>query len=204
MLLRDLLTEPLPDLATGGVEAVKRALSLAGVRSRPQAGDEPFVGSKPTTLAQQVAALPLTIPQDSPQIHHPWTEPALRLTRELAADAVFKPEDLADYDRVLALPVMVNGQPVPARLAVAERRTTGGNATFVRVDTDLSALGEVSVRLSGIEGGSLAITLLANGAGSRALADGLPALVDALRELGIVAAVRIADPLGGGQDDDHA
>lgn len=204
VLLRDLLTEPLPDLATGGVEAVKRALSLAGVRSRPEAGDEPSPANRTTTLAERVAALPLPHQSDPPHTIHPLTEPAMRLTRELAADAVFKPEDLADYDRVLALPVTVHGQPVPARLAIAERRTTGGNATFVRVDTDLSALGEVSVRLSGVEGGSLAVTLLASGSGGRALADGLPALVDALRELGIVAAVRVADPLVEDHGDVHA
>lgn len=204
VLLRDLLTEPLPDLATGGVEAAKRALSLAGVRSRPEAGEEPALANRTTTLAERVAALPLPHQSDPSHTIHPLTEPAMRLTRELAADAVFKPDDLADYDRVLALPITVHGQPVPARLAIAERRTTGGNATFVRVDTDLSALGEVSVRLSGVEGGSLAITLLASGSGGRALADGLPALVDALRELGIVAAVRVADPLVEDHGDAHA
>jgi hypothetical protein len=201
VLLRDLLTEPLPDLALGGVEAAKRALSLAGVRPRPAAGEErAAAASRPSTLAQRVAALPLTDQPGSPPAANPLSEPAARLGRELAAEAVFKSDDLADYDRVLALPVTVQGQPVPARLAVAERRTTGGTATFVRVDTELSALGEVSVRLSGVEGGSLAITMLAGGAAGGALADGLPALVEALRGLGIVAAVRVVDPQLG----DHA
>ncbi len=195
VLLRDLLTEPLPDLELGGVEAAKRALTLAGVRPRAEPGDEPSTSSPSTTLAQRVAALPLHDQPGSPSVPHPLADTAVRLTRELAAETVFKSDDLADYDRVFALPITVHGQPVPARLAVAERQTTGGKATFVRVDTDLSALGEVSVRLSGVEGGSLAVTLLASGSGGRALADGLPALVDALRHLGIIAAVRVADPM---------
>jgi hypothetical protein len=113
--------------------------------------------------------------------------------REQAAETVVKPQALVDYDIVLGLPLMVNNQPMPARLAIAERQTSAGTATFLRVDAELTALGPLSVRISGIENGPMAITVLATGPALGALADALPDLSASLRELGLTAGVRIAD-----------
>jgi hypothetical protein len=124
----------------------------------------------------------------------PLEETATRGVREHLAEQVFKPKELADYDRVVPLPLTAAQVPTPARLAVATRSIGGGSqATFVRVDAELSRLGPVSIRLSGVDsGGPLAITLIASPAGGGALAEGLPDLIADLHALGIDAAVRVA------------
>jgi hypothetical protein len=113
--------------------------------------------------------------------------------REHLADQVFKPKELADYDRVVPLPLAANTLPTPARLAVATRSTGGGvQATFIRVDAELSRLGSISLRLSGADsGGPLAITLVASPAAGTLLADELPALIADLRAIGVEAGVRV-------------
>jgi hypothetical protein len=109
------------------------------------------------------------------------------------AETVVKPQALADYDVVLGLPMLVHGQPLPARLAVAERHTAAGTATFLRVDAELTHLGPLSVRLSGIEGGPMAITIMGSGRSLPALAAALPDLGESLRQLGLTAGLRVAD-----------
>lgn len=113
--------------------------------------------------------------------------------REHLAEQVFKPKELADYDRVVPLPLSAQQVTTPARLAVASRSTGGGaQATFVRVDAELTRLGPVSIRLSGADGGGpLAITLIASRPSGAALSEELPALIDDLRGLGLDASVRV-------------
>ena len=120
-------------------------------------------------------------------------ETVTRTVREHLAEQVFKPKELADYDRVVPLPLSAAQVTTPARLAVASRSTGGGSqATFMRVDAELTRLGPVSIRLSGADsGGPLAITLIANRQAGAALAEELPALVGDLRRLGVEAAVRV-------------
>lgn len=120
-------------------------------------------------------------------------ETVTRTVREHLAEQVFKPKDLADYDRVVALPLSAAQVTTPAHLAVASRSTGGGaQATFVRVDAELTRLGPVSIRLSGADsGGPLAITLITSRRSGTALADELPALVADLRTLGLDASVRV-------------
>ena len=120
-------------------------------------------------------------------------ETVTRTVREHLAEQVFKPKELADYDRVVPLPLSAAQVTTPARLAVASRSTGGGSqATFMRVDAELTRLGPVSIRLSGADsGGPLAITLIANRQAGAALAEELPALVSDLRQLGVEAAVRV-------------
>ena len=73
------------------------------------------------------------------------------------------------------------------------RLTPGGTAYMVvRVDTELSHLGSISVRLSGLQDGPMAITLLADGPGGQALAEALPGLAESLQQLGMVAGLRVA------------
>ncbi len=113
--------------------------------------------------------------------------------REHLAEQVFKAKDLNDYDRVVPLPLATTQTTTPARLAVATRTTGNGTqATFVRVDADMSRLGPVSLRLSGSDaGGPLAITLVAGPAAGALLAEQLPALIEDLRRIGVDAAVRV-------------
>lgn len=113
--------------------------------------------------------------------------------REHLAEQVFKPKDLSDYDRVVPLPLTTSQVTTPARLAVATRSTGGGaQATFVRVDAEMTRLGRVSIRLSGSDGGGpLAITLIAEPRAGTALAAELPALIADLHQAGIDAAVRV-------------
>ena len=117
---------------------------------------------------------------------------AMAAVRDVAAEHLLPPAHLDDYDRVIPLPMMQAGHPVPARLAVTTRRTaSGGTACWMRVDCSLSHLGAVSVRLSGADGGPVAVTLIAAPAAAAVLANALPALTDDLHAKGVVAALRV-------------
>lgn len=132
-------------------------------------------------------------PAPTPAAPGTLDETVVRTVREHLAEQVFKPKELADYDRVVPLPLASHEVTTPARLAVATRSTGGGqSATFLRVDAELSRLGPLSVRLSGTDaGGPLAITLVAGAAAGAALAEELPALIADLRRQGVEAAVRV-------------
>lgn len=208
--MRALLGWAVPDGEREGTAGVLRALALAGLRETPApsaatatpAAARPD-GTAPATLLQRLASVPTTAPPEDhragaaanllPAPSAPATlgEAVAHAAREQAAPSVFKPVTMADYDLVVGLPLQADGRPTPARLAVASRAMAGGNATFLRVDAELSQLGPVSVRLSGVEGGALAITLMADGAGGRALAESLPDLAQSLQALGIVAGLRV-------------
>ncbi|MFM2091247.1 MAG: hypothetical protein RLZZ127_1736 [Planctomycetota bacterium] len=156
------------------------ALRLAGVRVE---------GSSPEPSLPAVALAAAT------------ADPAaLPAAREAVAEAVLPGQDMADYDRVIPIPLVVDGQPTPARLAVGgrEARPGQGRAAWVRLDADLAALGPVSIRLSDSGGGPLAITIAARGDGALALADGLPDLIADLDRLGLAAAVRIVEEVRDG------
>jgi hypothetical protein len=196
----------LPDLARGGATAVLQALALAGVRPR-ETGEVIVPKSAPTLLhrldvpVEQTDAIRATIDSTTRPPHQPQIEAAIaHIMREQAAETVVKPQALVDYDLVLGLPLQVNGQPMPARLAVAERKTSAGTATFLRVDAELTHLGPLSVRISGIEGGPMAITVLGVGPALGALTEALPELNESLRALGLTAGVRVADLI---EDLDH-
>lgn len=224
LALRTLAELVVPDPGRDGAAAVMRALQLAGVRpasvmaadialptppaspsdqaTDPAAADPGRPAADPP-LTRQLAVATSTGPRDmrheAPQSQPTATSAefssaAERSAREHLADQVFKPQQLADYDRVVPLPLAAGQLPTPARLAVATRSAGhgGANATFLRVDAELASLGPVSVRMSGVEGGPLAITILANPAAGRRLADDLPDLVADLRKLGIEAGVRVA------------
>lgn len=142
--------------------------------------DQPNASASITVTTSQPTSL---VPEDS----------TTRIVREHLADQVFKAKDLNDYDRVVPLPLATAQITTPARLAVATRSTGGGaQATFLRVDAELTRLGPVSLRISGSDaGGPLAITLITSPASGGLLADELPALIDDLRRLGVDAAVRV-------------
>lgn len=120
--------------------------------------------------------------------------------RHAVAETILPGPDLADYDRVIPIPLVVDGQPTPARLAVGGREARPGQsrATWVRLDTEMAALGPVSVRLSDSGSGPMAITLAAVGSGAQALADGLPDLIADLERLGLAAAVRVVEEYSDG------
>jgi hypothetical protein len=188
-----------PDLARGGATAVLQALALAGVRPR-ETGEVLAPKAEPTLLhrldvpVQESEPIRASIDSATRQPPQPHLDAAVaHVMREQAAETVVKPQALVDYDIVLGLPLQVMGQPLPARLAVAERQTSAGTATFLRVDAELTHLGPLSVRISGIENGPMAITVLATGPALGALAEALPDLNDSLRALGLAAGVRIAD-----------
>ena len=201
-----LLGTIIPDLERDGASAAMQALSLAGVRPRHHA--EVRVALVESPLIHRLGALVNSpavsslLPAQLKQVTEiatrhesptPMDAAVAAVMREQVAETLVKPRSLADYELVLALPMQAQGQPTPARLAVAERHTAGGTATFVRVDAELTHLGLLSVRLSGIEGGPMAITLLAAGPALAALVAALPNLSDSLRELGLTAGLRVAD-----------
>lgn len=210
------LGAPLPDAVRDGAAGIMRALALAGIRSaaEPATTADASRSPSPATRTPEPAIAPsaplvrqlltlMPVPgQDQPVAgrgqESPPTMPAtvseaaVRTVHEQTAQTIFPPDDLADYDRVLGLPLMADGRPVPARVAVASRAAPGGGqATFLRVDTELSHLGAVSIRLSGIEGGAMAITLMGDDHAARELAAALPALVEDLRRIGITAGLRV-------------
>ena len=75
---------------------------------------------------------------------------ATTIAREILADTLLPPQQLRDYDTILplALPPNLSGQPVSARLAISQRRSSGSEATFVRIDLELERLGPLSLRFS--------------------------------------------------------
>ena len=116
----------------------------------------------------------------------------LTAVHEQVARDLLPPPDLTEYDRVLALPLAIAGQPLPARLAVTTRHSANGTqACWMRLDCELSRLGPVSVRLGGVEGAPVAITLVARPAAAAELAAALPQLTHDLHQLGVEAAVRV-------------
>lgn len=126
--------------------------------------------------------------------NEPQPAAVVRAAREAAAELVFKPAELADYDLVVALPLLAQQQPVPARLAVTSRTTPSGQrAWWLRVDAALSALGPISVRLSGAEGGPIAITIAASAHGGAIISSGLADLAADLDALGIQAGIRVTE-----------
>ncbi len=206
----------LPDIADDNpataLKGVLTALALAGVRALPTTtptvlpaepgAPHPQETSAPTSEAP--APRPLPVDEDAPPpllttvaqtlAKEPPSALGSAAMRELAADPLLPPRHLDDYDRVYALPLLAQGQATPARVAVASRTTpTGVKATWVRVDCELSLLGPVSVRLSGSEGGPIAITLVARPAGARAIAEELPNLIADLQSRGLPAAVRVIE-----------
>jgi hypothetical protein len=111
---------------------------------------------------------------------------------EQVARDLLPPQELTEYERVLAVPLAIAGQPVPARLAVTTRCSGSGvQACWMRLDCELSRLGPVSVRLGGVEGVPVAITLVARPAAAAELAAALPHLTQDLHHLGVEAALRV-------------
>lgn len=148
---------------------------------------------QPATLLEEKIQDPTSeIIRDADRPNEPQPAAVIRAAREAAAELVFKPAELADYDLVVALPLLAQQQPVPARLAVTSRTTPGGQrAWWLRVDAELSALGAISVRLSGAEGGPIAITIAASAHGGAIISDGLADLASDLDALGIQAGIRV-------------
>ncbi|MCX8040417.1 MAG: hypothetical protein RMM29_09655 [Planctomycetota bacterium] len=170
----------------GYPEPLLRVLArLAHAQLQRAASEEREEAAATVSSAESARAAP---PAPAAQL-----QPLLAVMREALAEQVFPPRELADYDRVVPLPLATAHDTTPARLAVAQRTTASGQrATFIRVDAELSALGPVSVRLSGADGGGpIAITLVAGAAAAAALAEELPSLVADLRQLGLDAAVRV-------------
>ena len=149
-------------------------------QSTPRAPDE-APGSPAPTFAQSDAAPAVSVAGND-----------LTAVHEQVARDLLPPQDLAEYDRVLALPLAIAGQPLPARLAVTTRRSaSGAQACWMRLDCELSRLGPVSVRLGGVEGAPVAITLVARPAAAAELAAALPQLTQDLHQLGVEAALRV-------------
>ena len=200
-LLRDivrLITEPAKPTLDPAAPADPAVPSIAPARQtplNPAPAPTPAPTARPSPAPPPPPPPPATEPAPAPPPTLPTAldETVTRTVREHLAEQVFKPKELADYDRVVPLPLSAAQVPTPARLAVATRSTGGGSqATFVRVDAELTRLGPVSVRLSGADsGGPLAITLITSRRSGTALADELPALVADLRNLGLDAAVRV-------------
>ena len=158
-----------PDGGRDGARAVMQALGLVGIRPREStvASHTPREPTALQALAQAVTSSPpLPISSSDPRapiIPQSVDQAMTVLVRESLVETIFKPQALSDYDKVLAVPMHVQQHPTPMRFAIAERETAAGTATFVRVDTELTNLGPLSVRLSGIDGGALSITIFAHG-----------------------------------------
>ncbi len=169
-------------------ESVKPEVSRAALpdpasgRSRP----EPAVADAPQIPPDPIVDRRASVDPDLAQA-------TLRAVRETVAETVFKPRELADYDVVLPLPAAPGGQPMPGRIALASRGTSGGGrSVWMRVDTELSHLGKVSVRLSGSDAGAVAITVIAERRAAAALEAAASGLNTALCDLGLAAGLRIA------------
>lgn len=152
------------------------------------------------SLLQQLASLSNDTSQTaaSPEIAATVVEAA----RQIGADLLLPPPRLADFDTVLPLVLAQDGAPIPARIAVSRhRRPRGATATFLRVDAELSALGPISIRCTGVDHLPLAIVLLATGTALRSLNEARDTIVEALREQGLTVSLRVDDLLTELTDD---
>ena len=196
--LERLLTSLLSRLAASARTGVATA-PVAGERSTVPAPGSEVVGAAPPRhqatprAAEEAPGSPAALADESePAPTVSTTANDLTAVREQVARDLLPPQDLTEYDRVLALPLAIAGQPVPARLAVTTRRSaTGAQACWMRLDCELSRLGPVSVRLGGVEGAPVAITLVARPAAAAELAAALPQLTQDLHQLGVEAALRV-------------
>jgi hypothetical protein len=194
---------PLPDVADPGTAdavpaaraAVTAALALAGLRPAPEARTPAEMRPGPVAAEDPAERPPTVLATVADAVAAaPVSDEAAGTLRELAADTLLPPRHLDDYDQVVALPLLAQGQAAPARLAVASRTAGNGiRATWLRVDCELSRLGPVSVRLSGSDGGPVAVTIVASPAGGRVIAAGLPDLMADLESRGLPAAVRVVE-----------
>lgn len=211
-----LATLAIPDAGRDGADAVRRAFGLAGIRpgtasdlaapadaaripgGRPPAERE---GPRSATLLDHVAdsgralrsvtAAPAAVVEARAALD--------QAAREIAAPTVLRPAALADYAVVVPLLLSDRGQPTPARLAISRRPGGGGaDATYLRIDAQLSRLGTVSVRLSALDHGPMAIAIVAGAPALAALDEVLPELEATLHERGLVASLRLAVDDGGG------
>ena len=175
-----------PEGKSSSLETPKQALAP---EVTPHLTSPATAGKQLETPLENAFAAQTSQPNNEPERAN---DVAMAAVRDVAAEHLLPPAHLDDYDRVIPLPMMQAGQPVPARLAVTTRRTaSGGTACWMRVDCSLSHLGAVSVRLSGADGGPVAVTLIAAPAAAAVLANALPALTDDLHAKGVVAALRV-------------
>ena len=187
-----------------GPEAAERALRRAGLRpisedAAPGRSHERARGPGDERAAPLVARLAdLVIRLQA--LGHEGAEATRTALIEAGAQAVTPPEDLADYDLVLPLALLDRGAPTPARIAVTRRGGAGGlQATYLRVDADLSRLGPVSARISALDGGPITVHLVADPAAHAALTAVLPELEATLAARGLPIHLRL-----GSADDHHA
>jgi len=177
-----------------GPEAAQRALRHAGMRP---AGDDPATDpervrgerpERPAALMARLADLVVRLQT----LGHDSAGPTRTALIEAGAQTLIPPADLSDYDVVLPLALVDRGAPTPARIAVARRRAAGGQqATYLRVDTELSRLGPVSARLSAIDGGAITVHVVAAHSAHAALAAVLPGLEAVLAARGLPVLVRL-------------
>ena len=174
-----------PPVSTGAGGASQRESAPGGAALPPLPAHQ-TVADRGERAAASDPALPTPLSAND-------AAPATLALRDAVAQDLLPPRELTDYDRVIALPLAIAGDPVPARLAVSVRRSaSGGTTCWMRVDCELSRLGPVSVRLGGTDGGPVVITLIAGPATGAKLAQALPALAADLREQGVDAALRVA------------
>ena len=188
-----------------GPEAAERALRRAGLRplSDEEAPDRAHARARgapdeksPAPLMARLADLVIRLQA----LGHDAAEATRAALVEAGAQAVTPPEDLADYDLVLPLALVDRGLPTPGRLAVARRGAVGGQqATYLRVDTDLSRLGPVSARIAALDGGPITVYLVAEPRAHAALQTVLPELEATLAARGLPIHLRL-----GSADDHHA
>ncbi len=198
LLRRLVVLATLPGAAAAGASSASQSTSSPASPGAYESQPLARVGLAALPVAEsETAAAPTAGPSapDAP----PTNSTPTTMLRDAVAQDVLPPKELADYDRVLALPLAVQGQPVPARLAVSTRRTAdGGLACWMRVDCELSQLGPLSVRLGGADAGPVAITLVTTPAAGPTIAEAITALSDDLRAAGIDAALRVVVDAGSG------
>lgn len=198
LLARSALAMPETTRVPATAPAADAPQAATGTGGTSQRESTPGGAALPPSPAHQAAAdraerAAATDPALPPPLPSGDAATATTALRDAVAQDLLPPRELTDYDRVIALPLAVAGDPVPARLAVSVRRSANGGTTcWMRVDCELSRLGPVSVRLGGTDGGPVVITLLAGPATGAKLAQALPALAADLREQGVDAALRVA------------
>ena len=207
------------DLAHGPKIALRNSLEGLGISLQPDTSVDsehqlrPTISEQPTQITsnQQVPTYVSTDQSEIPQVDVELgtllrrmvditqsfsadsAAPSHTLAREILSESLLPPRALADYDLVIPFPLFAQQQPVPARLAMSSRKHGTTEATFMRIDVELSKLGPLSLRFTEVSGNPIGITVLHTPQAHSALHSGIHDLEADLQSQGLEASVRLAD-----------
>ncbi|TVR14382.1 MAG: flagellar hook-length control protein FliK [Planctomycetota bacterium] len=179
-----------PNLAAG-FPAIGSSPAMMGA---PEAGNEWIskqddVGSLLKTLASMARAL---APDGSPE-QAAQRAAMSTMAREVLGEAALPPRGMVDYDLVLPLSLFDRDQAIPIRVGISQRQHGGMNATFLRIDVELSRLGPLSLRFTESPGSPIGLSIFHTPQVRSMLEGGIGDLQADLEAQGLEVFIRLLD-----------